>query len=184
MNGHLNQCTASDDPTRCFCDTYPRTLRAARVRAGRAVRSTAVPPHEYEDVVQEAITSCWIALPQFNPDRASLPTYFEHVIANRVSSVKRASHAGKRSAQVYPLDVAGECTAPGDWVAGLHLRLDVHRVLRCLAPGDRAIALLLMKYSPTEATRVAQVSRSKIYRTIGRLRAVFTSAGFGPGGAR
>jgi hypothetical protein len=60
------------------------------------------------------------------------------------------------------------------------LGVDIERVLAGVSAFDRAVARCLMDWSASETGRVLKVSRASVYRSIERLRAAFTAAGFGP----
>ena len=60
-------------------------LRATQVRAAAAVASGAVSTSDREDIEQEGLIACWRALPHFDPDRASLRTFVEHVVASHLA---------------------------------------------------------------------------------------------------
>jgi RNA polymerase sigma factor (sigma-70 family) len=132
-----------------------------------------------EDLVQEGVTACWRALPQFDPTRASLPTFFDRVVANRLASVLRSS----RTPILQPLEAADAYTIDSA-LGHIHLALDVAKVLERLNENDRRLAKTLMKCSPSETSRRLGISRSTVYARMAGLRSSFIAAGFGPHEAR
>ena len=73
-----------------FEQAYQIALRILRVRATAAVMSGVVAA-DREDFEQEGLTACWRALPHFDPARASLRTFLEHVVAARLASLRRSA---------------------------------------------------------------------------------------------
>jgi len=157
---------------------YPLALRAVQVRATMAVANVTVPAFEREDLEQEGLTACWRALPQFDPNRASLRTFVELVVASRLASVIRST---RRIPPSEPIEPANDPSVRPD-VSIFEMRTDVCRVLNLLTKGDRRLALLLMKYSPTEVSRRLGVGRSTVYERMRKLRPRFVRAGLGPRG--
>jgi RNA polymerase sigma factor (sigma-70 family) len=165
-------------PEATFQEAYPLALRAAEVRAKVAVASSAIPLADRQDLQQEALTACWRALPSFDPNRASLRTFVELVVASRLASMHRARRCRPR---LQPLG-HDPYSADDAWAREIELRSDVHHVLAALQDGDRRVAVALMECTPTEASRLLEVGRSTIYERIRRIRGVFEAAGLGPRG--
>jgi RNA polymerase sigma factor (sigma-70 family) len=163
-----------------FQETYPFAHRAAHVRATAAVLSGAVPEYEREDLEQECLLACWRALPRFNPNRASLRTFVERVVAARMTSLYRARHCRPR------LESLEDDQHPsGDaWAQEIELRADVRRVLATLRDRDRRLALALTQHTPAEASRIVSLARSTVYEHIRHIRTAFTNAGLRPRGAQ
>ena len=156
-----------------FEQAYPIAARAAKVRATAAVVSGAVPVADREDFEQEGLTACWRALPHFDPNRGSLRTFVEHVVAARLASLIRSANRGPA---MQPLDSASRCHVdPCVGTMGLHA--DVWRLLNLLSDGDRRLVLLLMEYTPSEVSRMLSIARSTVYERIQRLRRTFADAG-------
>jgi hypothetical protein len=63
----------------------------------------------------------------------------------------------------------------------LDLRVDVRQVLAGVTAFDRAMAIALINYSPTEASNLLGVPRGSVYRSLVRLRAAFQFAGYSTG---
>ncbi len=160
-----------------FWEAYPSARRAAQVLSTAAVLSRAFPLADREDIEQEALTACWRALPRFDPSRSSLCTFVERVIANKIASLGRTRRTVKRTAVLRPLEEASCCLDKRDSFLALDLCIDVHRVLKTLSPEDHNVALLLMRFSPSEACQIVGIPRSTFYGLVLRLRARFTSAG-------
>lgn len=131
-----------------------------------------------EDIEQEAVVACWPALGDFDPNRASLATYIECVVASRIASACRA-HRRRRSDR--PLAFASDHRATQVF-DHRGLRIDVKRLLSVCTDGERSLASLLMEHTPSEAGRMLRVARSTIYERIHRLRRRFAAAGFGAKG--
>jgi RNA polymerase sigma-70 factor (ECF subfamily) len=158
-----------------FYAAYPAARRAAQVYGAAAVVASALPATNRSDFEQEALLGVWRALPHFDPTRASLRTFAERVVANQIASTARAQRAVRRTP--VPTDAPVYSEHPGSTI---ELRLDVERALAVLRDGDRQLARLLAHNSPTEASRIARLSRSTVYEAIGRIRLTFLRAGLGP----
>jgi hypothetical protein len=48
-----------------------------------------------------------------------------------------------------------------------------------LRPRDRKVARMLMDNNPAQAARALRISRPALYRSVGRIRAVLSSVGYG-----
>ncbi|MGC9998480.1 MAG: sigma-70 family RNA polymerase sigma factor [Bryobacteraceae bacterium] len=164
-----------------FDQAYPFAARAAQVRATAAVVSGAIPAADLEDFEQEGLTACWLALPKFNPARASLRTFVERVVASRIASLVRAA---RRSPVHVPLKAAGP--RPVDSGAELQeLHADIERISSAFGCHDRQLILLLLEHSPAEACRMLGLPRSTVHDRILRMRRSFVRAGYSPiGGCR
>jgi RNA polymerase sigma-70 factor (ECF subfamily) len=150
--------------------------RAARIRVRSAVQARSVHPADRDDLVQELLIACWRAAATFDPAKASLRTFIECVIAHRLASAIRT--AG-RMPTMQQLGSVAEFGIPPRAMT-FDLRSDVARVLDRLDIADRRVALALMEYSPTEASRELGVARSTVYQHIRRLRTGFIAAGITP----
>ena len=163
-----------------FEHAYPIAARAAKVRATAAVVSGAILVADREDIEQEGLTACWLALPQFDPARASLRTFIERVIASRIASLVRAA---RRSPARVSLTAAGP--RPVDSEAEVQeLYADVERLSSAFECHDRQLILLLLEHSPAETGRMLGLPRSTVHDRILRLRRRFVAAGFVPSGGR
>jgi RNA polymerase sigma factor (sigma-70 family) len=155
--------------------TYLLALKASRTRAFVAARGHTGAAADRDDFTQEGLVACWCALPHFDANRASLPTYFERVISNRLASLIRSA----RTPLLVPLEFVEAC-AISSWTSHVEVRLDIERVLRQLGDSERRMAVALMEHSPAEVSRRLQIPRSTIYARMGKLRSRFVAAGFGP----
>jgi RNA polymerase sigma factor (sigma-70 family) len=163
-----------------FEQAYPFAARAAQVRATAAVVSGAIPAADLEDFEQEGLTACWLALPKFNPARASLRTFVERVVASRIASLVRAA---RRSPVHVPLKAAG----PRPVESGSELQelyADIDRISLAFCCHDRQLIFLLLEHSPAEAGRMLGLPRSTVHDRILRLRHRFVAIGYGPNGGR
>jgi RNA polymerase sigma factor (sigma-70 family) len=171
-----SQGTAPSGCEALFLHAQPLAIRAAQVRARRAVASGEVPWFDGEDLQQEGLLAWWRKLPQFDPNRAGLRRYVELVISSRLASVRRAR---RRRPRLQPLDEDHEYVGDG-WARRIELRTDVRRVLATLQDSDRRLAVVLMTHTSTEASRLLGIARSTVYARIRRIRVVFVDAGLGP----
>lgn len=163
-----------------FRQAYPMARRAAQVRATAAVVSGAIQTADREDFEQEGLTACWRALPRYDPNRGSLRTFVEHVVAARLASLVRSAN---RVPAMQPLDSAHRCHVD-PCADPMELHADVWRLLNLLNDRDRRLMLLLMEHSPAEASRMLGIARSTVYQRIQRLRRTIIDAGLAPEGHR
>jgi RNA polymerase sigma factor (sigma-70 family) len=157
---------------------YPIAVRAARVRATAAVVSGAILVADREDCEQEGLTACWLALPRFDPGRASLRTFIERVVATRIASLVRTA---RRSPVRVPLSAAGP-RPTGSGAELQELCADVERLSSAFGGRDQQLILLLLEHSPAEAGRMLGLPRSTVHEHILRMRRIFVAAGFVPNG--
>jgi RNA polymerase sigma factor (sigma-70 family) len=155
--------------TTLFPQAYRCACRTARSRYA-AIRRDGL---EDCDVQQEALLKVWMALPRFDPSRASLRTFIEKVVFHAVVSAVRR----RRAPEALTLQLADLRPASSD---PLDVRICVREVLSGVSAFDRVVALSLAEYSPTETGIRLGVGRATVYRTIGRLRTAFTGAGLSP----
>lgn len=164
----------NDQP--CFLTVYPFARRAAQVRAIQASYRYGLSLCDREDLEQEAVLTVWRKLTLYDPGRASLRTFAERVIENRMKSALRLNFAKGISLQ--PVGEIAQEPSHAPLVTAIHLRTDVQRVLAAVSLRDRKFAVLLTEFSPVEAGHRLGISRATAYRAIGRLRAAFSAAGF------
>lgn len=155
-----------------FALVHPRARRAAEVLAAGAINSGRVRRDDRDDLVQDALLHVWRRLNQFDPRRASLPTFVERVVTSSVASTIRKTRAAKRQ----KADALPVRESLRSFVHEIHLRVDVERVLAQLCPFDRMVAMLLIDHTPSEAAAALELARSKVYRSISRIRAAFGRA--------
>jgi RNA polymerase sigma-70 factor (ECF subfamily) len=160
----------------------PFALRAVQVRAAAAVATGRATAADREDLEQEALLGLWMALRHYDSSRASLRTFLERVADKRFASLLR-----RRRSPVAIERLDGHRFATADGIPAVQFQVDFERVLAPLGDPDRALALLLVDYGPTEISRMLGIARSTVYARIARLRRAFLQAGYGPasaGGAR
>jgi RNA polymerase sigma-70 factor (ECF subfamily) len=162
-----------------FNDAYPLARRAAQVHAAAAVTSAALADEDRRDLEQEGLLAFWRSLPYFEPSKASIRTFAERVVANKIQSESRARRANRRTPVSMKVPSYSEHLG-----ASVELRIDVERVVAGLADAERRLALLLADYSPAEASRILRKSRSTVYERIRRIRVAFSVAGLAPSSAR
>jgi RNA polymerase sigma factor (sigma-70 family) len=172
--GNSNSSQAGEDHA-WFMAIFSMARRIAGARSARAWSKMPTVVMNREDVQQEVLTAIWVALPRYDRARGSLRTFLERVVAARVASLLRRTSRQLRFERI-SIDPPAS-----DMVAALELRVDLQSVCGSLIERDRELAFFLMQYSPAEAGRVMGVSRSEIYRAIGRVRVALVQAGLGSG---
>jgi RNA polymerase sigma factor (sigma-70 family) len=146
--------------------------RAASLRTSVAASRGLRLAVDREDLLQEGLIACWRASSRYDPNRASVATFFDRVAANRIASVLRVA----RRHAADPLDEASAGSVSSDR-ARIELRLDVARAIRTLNADDRRLAVALMEHSPAETSSRLGLARSTMYTRIARLRKHFIAAG-------
>jgi RNA polymerase sigma factor (sigma-70 family) len=157
-----------------FDEIYPFASRAAQVRSARVGNSLQAMAFDRADLEQEALMGVWMALRRFDPARASPRTYVERVVATNIASVFRRAKSQKRTPRSEPWPTP----LPLRLLVAVELRLDFDRVLGRLEPRDRRVVELLTEHRPARIARILGISRAGIYRSIDRVRTVFSEAGF------
>jgi len=159
-----------------FEQFYIVASRLAAVRAAAVATLYGLPTDARRDLEQELLLELWRKRTAFDPRRGCWRTFSEAVAANKMTSLVRrmcAQHSGRFREQ--PIERASSLAAPD---GRNELCTDVRRVLAGVSTFDRRIARSLTYRSAAETSRSMGVSRAKVYRAIGRLRAAFTMAGF------
>ena len=178
--------------------TWSRIDRTIRYRAELLARSGAVPGMTADDIAQELRLDLFRRAQQFNPERASFPTFADRVTAHRIATLA-ASTAQRRAeratlsldAPVEGADAAaretlGDMLAAGDALSGPEraehdrehaMRHDVGRLMRALSPACRVVAVALGHMSPTEITRALGLHRSTVYARIAAIRETAAAMG-------
>jgi RNA polymerase sigma factor (sigma-70 family) len=160
-------------PEALFLMAYPLAHGAAQVRSRNALGGRGTTALDPEDLKQDALLQVWLALSQFDRSRASLRTFIEHVIANKIASVRRSQRALQRTV------IRFETVKCHPEAVALDTRIDVQTILAKLNTQDRQVAILLAEGTPTEVSRALCISRSTVYERIRSIRRVFVNAGFG-----
>lgn len=160
-----------------FDQSYSASSRVAAVHAAKAVALHALPTDHIEDLTQEGLLELWRKAPAFDERRAGWRTFSERVVANRLASLLRHT-LSSRSGHGKQDPIEGLEFADVARSHNIDLQTDVRRVLDGVSPFDRTVALSLIDYSAIETSHRLCVSRSTVYRSIGRLRSAFTAAGF------
>ena len=160
-----------------FEQSYSSSSHIAAVHAAKIIALHALPHDHLQDLKQEALLELWRKAPVFDEGRAGWRTFAERVVANRLASLIRHARSSRAGfGQQDPIEGL-EVPDPARY-DNIDLQTDVRRVLDGVASLDRSVALLLIDYSAIETSRRLRVSRSTVYRSIERLRAAFTAAGF------
>jgi RNA polymerase sigma-70 factor (ECF subfamily) len=171
MSSHRRSPSLQD----LFREALPRAERAADIRSERVVSVLRDAAVDRDDLRQEVLITVWAALPRFDPGRASLRTFLERIAANRILSFLRRTTAKKRR---QPTDY-GPIGEPLQLFFSVEFHLDLDSVLGKLGSRERRVAELLLENSPVRVARILGISRSAVYRSIERIRAAMSEAGYG-----
>ena len=160
-----------------FEQSFGVSSRMAAVQATKLAALHGLSNDDREDLSQEALLELWRKAPAFDERRAGWRTFSERVVANRLASLLRHTHSS-RSGHGKQDPIEGLELADMARSHNIDLQTDVGRVLDGVSPFDRSVALSLIDYSAIETSHRLRVARATVYRSIVRLRAAFTSAGF------
>jgi len=163
-----------------FDQSYPASNQIAAVLSAKTAALYRLPAEDTLDLRQEALFELWRKAPAFDARRSCWRTFAERIVANRLASVMR-NRRSVRSGWGKQIALAELEIADPVGHAQLDLQADVQRVLADVAPFDQKVAASLVNYSADETCHRLGVSRSTVYRAIGRLRIAFTEAGLSPG---
>jgi RNA polymerase sigma factor (sigma-70 family) len=157
-----------------FAEAIPLVLRTARARSASALAANGDGAFERDDLVQEALVAVWRALRRYDSRRSSLRTFIERIVESKIRSLLRRQRTAKRTKRYQSPEPSAL-----EFMVHVEIQIDVHRALRGLAPVDARVArLLLHEYRPAEIGRVLKISRTAVYRCIGRIRAAISKDGF------
>ena len=162
-----------------FEGLFPLIQRAARARLAAPVAMGIATRQDREDLEQEAMIAVWRALQYYDSSRASLRTFVERVVAARLASLVRA----RRSKAVFE-PIEEHHLIGFDGIPAVEFRMDFHRACAVLDANEQCLAVLLTKFSPTEACRLMGTARSTVYERIRRIRVAFERAGYSPSADR
>jgi hypothetical protein len=175
-----------------------RTIRRIRFLASKLNRQNAIPGMDREDIEQDLVLDLLQRIGRHDPARASLETFAEHVLDNRVATLTRPcarlrterqmmsigtpSPASDRDAEwdQLPEDslITGNCDAdPASIENELSLRLDMERFVGNLAPALRLCAEIMANGNVAEGASNAGLHRSTIYERLAHLRAEAAAIG-------
>jgi len=160
-------------PSATFDQAYPLARRAAEVRAAHAVRSRGLGSDDRQDAIQDSLTACWRAFPQFDPNRASLATFIECVVATRICSFVRSA---RRRPKMDALEICAGYGRQPD-VNAWNRRIDVRALLKTLDDDKRRLAVALLEDRPADVARKLGISRSTVYLRMRSLRRDFSDVG-------
>lgn len=174
-----------------------RTIKRIRYLASKLCRQNAVPGMDREDFEQDLVLDLLRRIGRHDPARASLETFAEHVLDNRVATLTRpcarlqaerqqvsidsATTADRDEACPTDLSEESLMTAgnenPSDVENGLSLRIDVERFVGKLTPALRMCAEIMINGNVAEGASSAGVHRSTIYERLAHLRAEAAALG-------
>jgi RNA polymerase sigma factor (sigma-70 family) len=126
-----------------------------------------------EDLEAICIAEVWSKLKRFNPAKSSLPTFVERIVAMKSVSFLRRCRTRKRTRT--DIDTIGIVAIPID--VAIPLRVDVRRALASLDGADQKVARMLLHWRPSEIAKLFGISRTAVYRSLGRIREALTGAG-------
>jgi DNA-directed RNA polymerase specialized sigma24 family protein len=170
---------------------HPYATTTIRIHARCLARDQVIPGMAAEDYQQELAADLWRRLPTYNPQRASLPTFIDRLVRNRVAGFLAAARAAKRrhERELVAFEeskddaerAAGVKTS--SWAADSNLtdeaglRHDVGRFKTNLPPALKRCCAILMSGSITEAISKYGLHPSSYYDGLGRLRRRALEAG-------
>jgi hypothetical protein len=170
---------------------HPYATTIIRVHARCLAREQVIPGMAAEDYEQELAADLWRRLPTYDPDRASLRTFIDRLVRNRVAGFFAAARAAKRRHERELVALyESKCDAEhaggvkiSSWAAASNLadevglRHDVGRFKTSLSPALKRCCAILMSGSITEAISKHRLHPSSYYEGLGRLRRRALEAG-------
>jgi hypothetical protein len=148
---------------------------------------------ELEDLEQELMLHAHRRLPSHDPERADLWTYTDRVLSNFLANLTKAANAASRGGGTSTIclddpELAGLdewlTAAVGEreskalaWCEHLHLRHDLHLIVRSLPQHLQDCCHWLSECSVSEAARRSGLARGSIYSRIVTLKRAFAAAG-------
>jgi DNA-directed RNA polymerase specialized sigma24 family protein len=170
---------------------HPYATTTIRIHARCLARDQVMPGMAAEDYEQELAADLWRRLPTFDSERASLSTFIDRLVRNRVAGFFAAARAAKRR---HERDLVAFDESKDDaeraggvktssWIAASNLadevglRHDVRRFKTYLPPALKRCCAILMSGSITEAISRHGLHPSSYYDGLGRLRRRAREAG-------
>jgi RNA polymerase sigma-70 factor (ECF subfamily) len=138
-----------------------------------------------EDLRQELLLDLVRRLPNYDATKSGARTFAFRLVNNRIASIIRERKAARRdyrrkAERPGDDDSVGELCIDGvqDFEIEVGLQIDVRRVCRNLEP-NLAVVVAHVRDSESliEVASLLSFSRSTLYKRLGRLRAIFASAG-------
>lgn len=174
-----------------------RTIKRIRYLASKLYRQNAVPGMDREDFEQDLVLDLLRRIGRHDPARASLETFAEHVVNNRVATLTRPcarlraerqqvsidSAPANDGEEASPIELSEESLMPGGDEEPSHvqddlsLRIDVERFVGKLTPALRLCAEIMTNGNVAEGASRAGLHRSTIYERLARLRAEAAALG-------
>lgn len=175
-----------------------RTIKRIRYLASKLSRQNAVPGMDREDFEQDLVLDLLRRIGRHDPGRASLETFAEHVIDNRVATLTRPCARLRAERELVSIDcppsssdsdvgpdqqpddsliIGNGDVDPYDIESGLSLRIDVERFVGKLTPALRLCAEIMANGNVAEGASKAGLHRSTIYERLAHLRAEAAALG-------
>lgn len=175
-----------------------RTIRRIRFLASKLSRQNALPGMDREDLEQDLVLDLLQRIGRHDPTRASLETFAEHVIDNRVATLTRPCARLRTERQMVTIDappssrdsdvgpnqqpddnriIGNGDVDPSDIENGLSLRIDVEHFVGKLTPALRLCAEIMGSGNVAEGASKAGLHRSTIYERLAHLRAEAAAIG-------
>jgi DNA-directed RNA polymerase specialized sigma24 family protein len=169
----------------------PCATTTIRIHARCLARDQVIPGMAAEDYEQELAADLWKRLPTYDPERASLPTFIDRLVRNRVAGLFAAARAAKRrhERELVAVDESKDdaerasgvksdsCIAASNLADEVGLRHDIGRFKANLPPALKRCCAILMSGSVTEAISKHGLHPSSYYDGLRRLRRRAQEAG-------
>jgi RNA polymerase sigma factor (sigma-70 family) len=157
----------------------PYAITTIRIHAHRLARDEVIRGMAAADFEQELALDLWRRLPAFDPRRASLATFIDRIVRNRVTGFHKAARAGarrlEREAPHTPLDELDQAVErsrdrPLADIDRIALRHDLARFVAALPSALRRCCAIVTSESTGEAIRKHGLHPSTYYEGLRRLR--------------
>ena len=177
---------------------YAKTL--IRVKARQLCRRLGSSRSDEDDLQQELSLLLYSKLPQFDPDRASLPTFIDRVIESGVRMLLRNARRLKRGSGMSPQSLDATDTSGSQRPLRDAVQQDAHarrtgqsahdpqdvftdrdaaeHAIAVLPDDLRSLCLRLKESDPTPLAEQFGMSRHQMRQAIAQIRRYFVRAGF------
>ncbi|GAB0057950.1 hypothetical protein SIID45300_02284 [Candidatus Magnetaquicoccaceae bacterium FCR-1] len=159
-------------------------IRVIRFKARQLSRLPGFSSSEIEDLEQEMVIDVLRRMPNFDPERAGLPTFISRIIGHCAATLVTRNRVDSLEGKMtrFSLDeletgIASEMTGTHSGMDHIHLAIDIGRLL-CRLPNEhrRICQLLVLLDKPAIPQRLG-MGRTTFYRRLGEIRSHFREAG-------
>lgn len=201
----ISALAGAEDASELITPERLAVLSASAHHHARRVAMWALEPGtDIEDVRQMLVLAAWPRLRQFDPRRASWPTFVDVVVLHAAWDVTeraiqlkhkvagslddesfRGLGLGPQNEESVPIaSAAVSGPASGEECEAVEMSVDVARAIEEMPDHLRRLCRLLQLEQPADAQRLSGLSHAEFYRQVHELRMRLRSLGLRPPGPR